>query len=351
MPTEADCLVTGASGFLGRTVVNALLKEGARVRCLLRESSENPIASSLIEQSGQCEIRRGNLLSPAQIARAMDGVRVVYHLAAEMRGLAATIFAGTVVGSKNLLEAILRARPQRVVLISSLNVYGLAGADPRNIVSEEFPLDDHPEKRDVYTHAKIWQERLFLERLTESGIDLTIVRPGHIYGPNRRQLPARLGLSFCGVLLRAGSSRLLPITYVENCADAVIFCGTKREAANEAYNVVDDGVPTSIEYLRWYRRVSRTPRTIRMPRAGFSALAYLNRLGNQWSAGQIPIVLTRYKSACAWRGHRFSNQKLKGLGWQQPVSTQEALALTFPFPTSSRVPPNQLVQVPLRSAT
>ena len=351
MPTEADCLVTGASGFLGRTVVNALLKKGARVRCLLRESSETPIASSRIEQSGQCEIVRGNLLSPVQIARAMDGVRVVYHLAAEMRGLPATIFAGTVVGSKNLLDAILRSRPRRVVLVSSLNVYGLAGADPRDVVSEEFALDDHPEKRDVYTHAKIWQERLFVELLTESGIDLTIVRPGHIYGANRRQLPARLGLSFCGVLLRARTSRRLPITYVENCADAVIFCGTKREAVNQAYNAVDDGAPSSIECLKWHRRVSGTPRTIRMPHVGFSALAYLNRVGNRWSAGQIPIVLTRYKSACAWRGHFFSNQKLKSLGWQQPVSTQEALALTFPFSTSSKVPPNEFVQVPLRSAT
>jgi len=273
---------------------------------------------------------------------------VVYHLAAEMRGLSATIFSGTVVGSRNLLQAILRARPQRVVLISSLSVYGLANVHPKNLVTEDSALDEHPEKRDVYTHAKLWQERLFQEYLTGSGIELAIVRPGYIYGPANKHLPPRLGLTLGGILLKASPGKYLPITYIDNCADAVIFCGTNKQAAGEAYNVVDEDPPTGGEYLERYRRIARRPRAVRFPFMVFSVLSYLNQLGNRLSAGQIPVVLTRYKAACAWRGHQFSSQKLKCLGWRQPISTEEALALTFPVPVSPTAS-EQPVSMPLRN--
>jgi nucleoside-diphosphate-sugar epimerase len=350
MQREIDCLVTGASGFLGRVVVSGLLTNGASVRGLIRAGNNQlPDLSlaGLLAQSVNSQIVRGNLLSPAHAAQAVDGVRVVYHLAAETRGLPATVFAGTVVGSKNLLQAILRARPQRVVLISSLNVYGLANASLRDIVTEDAALDTHPERRDVYTHAKIWQERLFQEYLAGSGIELTIVRSSYIYGPGQRQLPVRLGLRLGGLLLQTGSRRKLAITYIDNCADAVIFCGTKREAANEAYNIVDDDAPTDLEYLERYCRLTHHLRVVRLPFAALSALCYVNRVGNAWSAGQIPLLLTHYKAACSWRGHQFSSQKLRGLGWRQPIPTEEALALAFP----DSAPAEQPVDLPLRSAS
>ena len=239
MYRESDCLVTGATGFLGRAVTAALLKNGTSIRCLVRESSAPlafPVLADLPAQTARTETIRGNLLSPAQVIRAVDGVRVVYHLAAETRGLPATIFSGTVVGSKNLLQAILQARPQRVVLVSSLNVYGLANVHPKIVVTEDFALDECPEKRDAYTHAKLWQERLFREYLAGTDIELTIVRPGYVYGPRHSQIPPRLGLSLGGILLKANLKKSLPITYVDNCADALIFCATNKQAARRRFS-------------------------------------------------------------------------------------------------------------------
>jgi nucleoside-diphosphate-sugar epimerase len=353
MYREVDCLVTGATGFLGRSLTAGLLKSGASIRCLVRESSsalEFPALGDMAGGAAKTQILRGNLLSPTDVARAVDGVRVVYHLAAEMRGLPATIFPGTVVGSRNLLRRILQARPQRVVLISSLNVYGLATVHPKNVITEDFALDEHPEKRDVYTHAKLWQERLFHEYLTDSGIELTIVRPGYIYGPDHKDLPPRLGLTLGAFLLSPCPGKSLPMTYVDNCTDAVIFCGSQRQAAGEAYNIVDDDLPTGREYLERYPRVAGRPRAVRAPYVLFSALSHMNHLGNRLSAGQIPVVLTHYKAACAWRGHQFSSEKLKRLGWRQPISTEEALGLAFPLPTSPG-PSNRSVPVPLRNTT
>ena len=342
---QFDCLVTGAAGFLGRAVVAALLKRGDSVRSLVRESGTNRLLLSAVGQLSRSNILCGNLLSPECALQATRGVRVVYHLASEMRGLPATIFSGTVVGSRNLLNAILRTHPERVVLVSSLGVYGLASADPRNVIAEDFPLDEHPEKRDVYTHAKIWQERLFREYLTGSGIELTVVRPGFIYGPGQSQLPARLGLTLGGCLLQTSASTPLPITYLDNCADAVVFCGSEKHAGNATYNIIDDRPPTGVEYLQRHRRVTQGPHVFRTPFSALATLCYLNRLGNKWSSGQIPLALTRYKAASIWRGHRFSNEKLKSLGWRETVPTKEALALAFPLPA----PADPSVKVPVRS--
>ena len=164
MQREIDCLVTGATGFLGRAVVNGLLANGASVRCLIRPGynllPELALATRL-GQSANSHMVQGNLLSPEHTAQAVDGVRVVYHLAAETRGLPATVFAGTVVGSQNLFRAILRARPQRVVLISSLNVYGLANATPQGHRRRRCGPRAAPWRRDAYTHAKTGKSSSF----------------------------------------------------------------------------------------------------------------------------------------------------------------------------------------------
>lgn len=337
MSRREDCLVTGATGFLGRPVVRLLLRKSISVRCLVRRSGDDCVASTgSPAQDSNLETVHGNLLSPTDMDRAVEGVRIVYHLAAESRGLPATIFAGTVLGSKNLLEAILRRRPERVVLVSSLNVYGLANADPKIPVAEDFPMEEHPEKRDIYTHAKVWQERLFREYLTGSGIELIVLRPGFIYGYGQNHLPSRMGLSMGNLLLQVKPNAPLPITYLNNCADAVVFCGSSQRAANETYNIVDNDLPSGSQYLRFTQGRNSGIRGLNSPFWVYARLADLNRWAHKRSAGQIPLVLTRYKAVCGWRGHSFSNQKLKNLGWRQTVPTADALARTFSNATLSQ---------------
>jgi hypothetical protein len=104
-----------------------------------------------------------------------------------------------------------------------------------------------------------------------------------------------------------------------------------RNGGEEAdtYNAVDDDVPTAKEFLRMYRQQVEKIRYITLPYAATRALSGLVERYSRHSRGQLPAVLTPYKSACLWGGNLFDNSKLKAIGWKQIVSTREGLEAYF----------------------
>jgi nucleoside-diphosphate-sugar epimerase len=326
-------LVTGANGFLGKAVVWRLFEGGAKdVRCVVRpgrdESALTGIASRFPES--RLEIVRCDLASRDAASRAVEGVEQVYHLAAGMRGSAADLVQNSVVASKYLLEGIGTAGVTRVCHVSSMSVYGIVGLLANSTIDEATPIEPHPERRDLYSFAKIRQERLFWEYRERYSFSLVVARPGVIYGCGGAALPARVGLQFPGVFVHMGCANTLPLTHVENCADAVALIGAKGED-REAYNVVDDDLPTSRVFFRNYRRKVDAMRYVSMPYWATQALSKFVESYHRRSKGQLPAVLTPYKSEIMWKGMRVSSSKLKRLGWEQRVPTREALEKFFAY--------------------
>jgi nucleoside-diphosphate-sugar epimerase len=325
-------LVTGSTGFLGAAVVERLLARGVgRIRCFARPSSDTARLTTLAAACGgdRVEVLIGNLQSAAAVERALVGVDTVYHLASAMRGAPAGIFLDTVVASKRLLDAIVGCPVKRFVLVSSLSVYGLADAPVDRLVDESAPLEPHPERRDPYSHAKLRQELLVREHAGRAGVELVVLRPGTLYGRGGPAFSPRVGLAAAGWLLHFGGNNVLPLSHVSNCAEAVVLAGTSDRFAAGAYNVIDDDLPTAAEYVRRYRRDVRPIRTVRLP---FAATMLVSKWAERWhvaSRGQIPRVLTPYRSATVWRGHRFDNSRLRRAGWTQIVSTREGLDSAF----------------------
>jgi nucleoside-diphosphate-sugar epimerase len=325
-------LVTGAGGFLGKAIVERLLAHGQMdVRCMLRDTSKAKGLLLLAEKfpEARLELVSVNLRNANEIPAAVDGCDMVIHAAAALKGSPAEMFMDSVVASRNLLDAVKDVRPMRVVLVSSFGAMGVSELGRDAMVDERTPMESHPEQRDVYSHSKLRQEQLFWEYRDKFGFELVVLRPGVIYGPGGGHFSNRVGLNLFGMFVHLGGRNLLPLTYVENCAEAIVVAALHPGAAGEIYNVVDDDLVTSAEYLALYKKQVRPMRSVRVP---YFALMWGSRLVEGYSRrskGQLPAIFTPYKTRAMWGGNRFSNEKLKGIGWRPLISTREGLARTF----------------------
>lgn len=325
-------LVTGASGFIGARVVDAFLARGfRRLRCFVRPSSDIARLSRVISIHGaaEAEIVRGNLLSPKDCMRAAERVTVACHLAAG-RGEKSypDAFLNSVVTTRNLLDAIVGVGTcRRFVNVSSMSVYSNHGLRRHGTLDETCETDPAPEKRhEAYCYAKVKQDELVLEYSQRTKLPVVIIRPGVVYGPGNRGIHGRVGIGTFGLFLFLGGRNELPLSYVDNCADAVALAGLVPGIEGEVFNVVDDDLPSAREFLRFYKRNSRHFRSLYVPYRAFYLFSYLWERYAAWSANQLPPVFNRRACETFWKGNRYPNTKLKDrLGWQPAVSTREGV--------------------------
>jgi nucleoside-diphosphate-sugar epimerase len=236
-------LVTGASGLVGSQVVAELLGRGKPVRALVRGLDK---AAGLQEKGVQ--VVAGDIRDPATLAAALDDVDVVYHCAAAVGPLFSKkeIYDTNLTGVRNLLEAARRHKNVRVVLVSSVNVLGTRNLDP---ATEDLP---YRRSKDPAADVKIDAERLALD-YGRQGLDVTIVRPGFIYGPgDKHNLPRLVGAITRGKFRFLGSrDNVVPIVHVQDVAQALLLAGTNAVSRGRVYNITD-GSRTTIGELADY---------------------------------------------------------------------------------------------------
>lgn len=322
-----SAVVTGATGFLGRRLVRLLREDGMLVTCLVRPGSDpGPLRHEVGEALWDgVEIRPVDLMDERACREALVGCSLLFHLAAGLSGSPSTLFLNSVVPTRRLVAAAHTAHVQRFVLVSSLGVYGTQTLRPGDVVDETVQVDPLPHRRDPYSFSKIVQERVTWEAHGQLGLPLVVVRPGVIMGPGRGVVSNRIGVRLGPCLLRMGGGQQLPYTYVDNCAAAVRQAGLVERINGEVFNVVDDDLPTARELVRRCRRAGRPVRSLWVPRPLIQPLCGLYEWYHHWSEGQLPGVITRYRSDAMWKPLRYSNQKAKTLlHWRPEVPFDEA---------------------------
>ena len=337
-----NILVTGGTGFLGKRLVRHLLGQGHDVCCLVRPGSDTPSFRAAVTPqtaqpaAGNLSVIAGSLNKVEQLAPALSDSApdTIVHAAAAMGGGAPTLFLNNVVALRQLLDVVATRLPnlRRFVHVSSLGVYGTSHLSNGDTLDETCPLDPQPHLRDPYTYSKVAQEQLLWDahRDPQRNLPLVVVRPGVIYGPGRGVLSNRIGLRLGPVLVRMGGTQQLPYTYVDNCAAGVALAATVPTAIEgQAFNLLDDDLPRAKSVLKQYRRQVERLRVVPVPHWAISPLSGANEWYHRWSRGQLPAVLTRYKSGAMWKRLRYSNVKAKTvLGWAPKVTFDEGIRLT-----------------------
>jgi len=337
MPADGLVLVTGAGGFIGASVVTSLLKRGwSNIRCFVRPSSDVAPLKLLLEQypASHVQILSGNLLSRDDCAAAAKDARIVFHLVTGRGKSFPGCFQNSVVTTRNLLDALVTERALvRLVNVSSFAVHSNMNLKRGGVLDESCEIEPNLEERyDAYVYAKLKQDELVMEYHRQHGLPYVTVRPAIVFGRGKKALPGAVGIDTFGFFLHLGGGNQLPLTYVDNCADAIVLAGLVKGVEGQIFNVVDDDLPTSRYFLRHYKQEVRNFRSIAVPYSLFYFFCYLWERYARTSQGQLPPVFNRRYCAFMWKRHRFSNQKLKEkLGWKPAIPMSDALQRYYAY--------------------
>lgn len=269
-------LVTGGSGFIGAHVAAELRARGHGVRVMSRRAGAVSGAEHV-----QWDLRRGEGLE-----RVLEGVDAVVHCAGALSGDEATQRADTVEATANLVRAMAVAGVWGLVGLSTLAIYDYLRIPEGSPLTEDSPLEAEPRRRAPYIAAKLEQERLIREHQGR----WTILRPGLVLGPGRTWFHA-LGMHLAPTrwvcLVPSG---LLPLTYVENCAQAVALALESEAASGATLNVIDDSPPTRGAYVNALAATIRPrPSVMKVSWTALTKAATLADAANRATGRRLPL--------------------------------------------------------------
>ena len=233
-------LVTGATGFLGKYVVEELVEHGYQVRAFGRNRT---IGQSLV--SASVTFIQGDLTNQEDLTKACQEMDMVVHAGAlsTVWGPWEDFYQTNVLGTKYVLEACREAKIERLVYVSSPSIYA-APRDQLDIKESDAPQEN---RLNNYIRSKLASEKLFKDYPDVSSV---ILRPRGLFGIGDTSiLPRVLNLSQkIGIPLIGDGRQLMDMTCVENVALAIRLALETPQAAGEVYNITN-GEPRAFRNL------------------------------------------------------------------------------------------------------
>jgi len=310
-----DALVTGANGFVGRTLVRWLVATGKSVRALVRPGSD------LGAWPAGVEVIRGDAMDLKALRRAVDGCALVYHLAGVRRAPDRQTFLTVNAGSTELLlDACLErgAARGRFVLAGSLASLGPSREGRR----EEDPFAP----AEWYGESKAEAERIALSYRDK--LPVAIGRPPRILGPGDRENLLFFRLVARGLLVRIpGPERPLSFVDVDDCARGFLMLGERPEAVGEAFFLAS-AERTSLVGLQEEvaRALGVRARPLPVPPGVLWALAFAADGLSRVTGRRLPLnrKLARQILAPGWTCHTDKAERL--LGFRATTTLEASVA-------------------------
>ena len=322
----AKILVTGANGLIGRALVRRLLREGNRVRIFVRRQPEPEFM-----KDSNVEVFLGDLGDPAAVDQAVAGTEMVYHAGAAMKGSAHDHERGTVCGTQNIVDSVLRHQAQRLVYISSLSCLDAASSSGRGtVVREDWPVEPSPIKRGAYTQAKTSAEKIVRDAVRDRHLRAVLLRPGRVFGPGMSLLTPEVARRVGDVFVVLGDgTRELPLVYVEDVIDAIVLAAERSPFDGRVFHIVDRTRITQNQVVRNYiTKKARKARVIHVPVTIVYGLAFGFEVLSKVLNRPVPLSIYRVKSALA-RMQFDCTRAENELRWQPRIGVVSGLEETM----------------------
>jgi nucleoside-diphosphate-sugar epimerase len=310
-------LVTGASGFLGGHVAEALSARGDAVRALVRKTSNR----KHLERLPRVELFEGSVEQADRVREAVDGVDAIVHSAAILKARNADeFFAVNVGGTSNLVDAARRLGKslKRFVHVSSLEASGPSADGSPVPVDQESPVS-------TYGRSKLAAEKVVLA--AKDDMPVVVLRPAAIYGPRDAEILDAFKSVQRGLfpVINGGRSKTI-FVYATDCAEACLRAIDAAVPSGRTY-FVDDGYG-AIDMSQMFADIERALGK-RALRAALPLPVLMTVARGVEAFGRItnrPVMLTREKANMLLKDWVCSSESTrKDLGWQPKVPWSEGV--------------------------
>ena len=321
--TPDIALVTGATGFVGSAVARVLQAKGLAVRALARAESPRRNLEGL-----DAEVVQGDMRSAADMTRALQGVRWLFHVAADYRLWARDpeeIVRNNLQGTRAVMQAALAAGVEKVVYTSSVATLSL----------EQIPADEAtplPEAEAIgaYKRSKVVAERLALAMIAEQGLPAVIASPSTPIGP-RDVRPTPTGR----IIVEAASGRMpafvdtgLNLVHVDDVAEGH-WLALQKGRIGERYILGGQDVTLRDMLAEIARLSGRKPPKVNLPRWPLYPLAAMAEVIAQLT-GKEPFLTADALKMSRHRMYFSSAKAERELGYQaRPYALALADALAW----------------------
>jgi len=299
-----NILITGATGFIGKNLVEGLFRKGGHTLfCLVR----NPVKAEALEPFG-VKLIYGDIADEASLDKLLTyKIDVIFHNAACVANKNPKLLYQTnVLGSKNICELAISLGAKKIIYTSSVAVISANSQVP---LTEDLPF----KATNIYGESKIEAEKVILN-YREKGLNIVIVRPPMVYGedePHMLKILLFITKYRLFPLIDKGKSKL-HLGYVKNVVEAMIFLLDKKETLEGSFFVGDQEVLTVREVFDTFARVLKVRPLFNLPawlKPIVTSLPFIGRKIGFFSKDRV-----------------YSLERIKSLGFKVPFKAKESLA-------------------------
>jgi nucleoside-diphosphate-sugar epimerase len=314
--------VTGASGFIGRRIVEMGLEKGHEMVAFIR--NPNKFGNELL---GKVKVFKGDIAVKEDTKAFVEYCDVIIHTAATVTDWAPKeeYQKSSIDGTQYILDHLVGTK-KKMVLASSIAVYG---RDLEKNCTEDMPLR---EPVGNYSWAKQEQEKLTIKYGKEQGVIYSIIRPGNIFGPKSPSWVHEYIATMKKGPILIGGGKQQSLTYIDNVSEMFLLAAVKSSANSQIYNGVDD------QEISWIEYATAISKTLNLKKPSGIGLGLGLNLGKMM-AGVYSLLSIKTRPSLTYEAvcfmalpNNISYEKAKKeLGFTPVVGRDEALKETLAY--------------------